>query len=222
MMTPYDWQEGMGNRAQYVEGRLQQGIPVLAKSLDAGIVVVSRRRQSRKIYEIYDRIAFAGLGQPSDLEAIRTAALEFASREGFNRSEDDVNVQRVATAVSTPIRRSFGDFNSAPVVARCLFAEIGDSITSDRYYTIDYDGDFALSRHHASVAGSLELGVQFDNALSEIDPATDPAEAADRLGQYLVTVVPHAKDAASFPEAVLLLRTTDREDRFHWLTAPEA
>ena len=28
MLTPYDWQEGIGNRAQYIEGKLAQGAPV--------------------------------------------------------------------------------------------------------------------------------------------------------------------------------------------------
>ena len=102
MFTPYDWQEGIGNRAQYIEGKLAQGSPVLAVSLEAGILVITYRRQVRKIFEIYDRIIYAGIGQQSDVEAIRMAALEFASKEAFNRSDEDVNGQRVATALSAP------------------------------------------------------------------------------------------------------------------------
>ncbi len=38
MLTPYDWQEGIGNRAQYIEGKLAQGSPVLAISRPEGVL----------------------------------------------------------------------------------------------------------------------------------------------------------------------------------------
>src|SRR6476661_1608987 len=113
MLTPYDWQEGIGNRAQYIEGKLAQGSPVLALSRPEGILFFTYRRQTRKIYEIYDRLILAGIGQQSDVDAIRNAALEFASREGFQRSEEDVTIQRVVNALSAPLKRAFGDFGSA-------------------------------------------------------------------------------------------------------------
>ena len=125
MYTPYDWQEGIGNRAQYIEGKLAAGSPVLAVSLPEGILVYTFRRQARKIFEIYDRLIFAAVGQQSDVESIRGSALDFASREGYNRSEEDVTIQRVATGISVPIKKAFGDFGTAPLVVRCLFAEVG-------------------------------------------------------------------------------------------------
>src|SRR5580692_6290588 len=153
MITPYDWQEGIGNRAQYIEGRLATGSPVLAISLEAGILVFTYRRQARKIYEIYDRLIFAGIGQQSDVEAVRVAALEFASKEGFSRSEEDVTIQRVATAMSGPLKKAFSDFSSSPVVARSLFGEVGPTVAEDLYYVLDYDGDYTTSRNYAIVSG---------------------------------------------------------------------
>ena len=67
MFTPYDWQEGIGNRASYIESRLAQGAPVLAKSLPDGILLFTYRRQAKKIYEVYDRIVYSGVGQQSDI-----------------------------------------------------------------------------------------------------------------------------------------------------------
>src|SRR3954462_3208733 len=124
MYTPYDWQESIGNRASYIEGKLSQGAPAMAVSLDAGILVFTYRSQAQKIYEIYDRLIFAAIGQQSDIEALRTAAVEFTHQEGYNRSEQDVTIQRVASAMSTPLKRSFGDFSTAPFVARGLFGEV--------------------------------------------------------------------------------------------------
>jgi len=75
MFTPYDWQEGIGNRASYIEGKLAHGAPVLAVSLDDGILVFTYRRTSRKICEIYDRL-FAIHGWSAEQERIRAAARE--------------------------------------------------------------------------------------------------------------------------------------------------
>ncbi len=168
MLTPYDWQEGIGNRAQYIEGKLAQGAPVLALSRPEGILLFTYRRQSRKIYEIYDRLVFSGVGQQSDVDAIRNAALEFASKEGFSRSEDDVTIQRVVTAMSTPLKRAFGDFGSSPLVVRSLFAEVGETPEDDLYYVLDYDGDYSLAKGRAAVAGSLEIGDSLDRALADL------------------------------------------------------
>ncbi len=63
MNTPFDWQEAVGHRASYIESRLALGTPVLAVSIDAGIVLFTYKRQARKLFEIYDHLAMAGIGQ---------------------------------------------------------------------------------------------------------------------------------------------------------------
>ena len=227
VFTPYDWQEGIGHRAQYIEAKLAQGAPVLAVSLDAGILVFTYRRQARKIYEIYDRLIFAGLGQQSDVEAIRVAALEFASKEGFSRSEEDVTIQRVATAMSSPLKKAFSDFSSSPVVARSLFAEVNETPAEDLYYSIDYDGDFATSRHFALIRGghpetpddvsklqnlrslTPELALE---AIKELWTSLQSGETSDEAEESWKGLV---------PEAVLLERTNERENRFRLLTPEE-
>ncbi len=223
MFTPYDWQEGIGHRAQYIQGKLSQGSPVLAVSLEAGILVFTYRRQARKIYEIYDRLIFAGIGQQSDVEAVRVAALEFASKEGFSRSEEDVTIQRVATAMSGPMKKAFSDFSSSPVVARSLFAEVGETPGEDLYYVIDYDGDYTTSRNFAIVSGSSEGGP--DGAkLLELQ-SSSPEDAVEALKQvWLSFADPENTEAAEelqkglAPEAVLLERSNLRENRFRILT----
>src|SRR5438045_4506764 len=131
VFTPYDWQESMGNRASYIEAKLSQGSPAMAVSLTSGILVFTYRRQARKIYEIYDRLIFAAIGQQSDIEAMRTAAVEFTHQEGYNRSEQDVTIQRVASALSVPLKKAFADFSIVPVVARSLFAEVHPAVDED-------------------------------------------------------------------------------------------
>jgi proteasome alpha subunit len=217
VFTPYDWQEGIGNRAQYIETKLEQGVPVLAVSLAEGILLFSYRRQARKIYEVYDRLVFAGIGQQSDVEALRVAAVDFAHQEGYNRSEQDVTVQRVATALSTPLKKAFSDFNAAPFVARSLFAEVGATADQDLYYTIDYDGDYAISRASVVLAGSDAQADAFKGKLESIGKAKS-TQALKSLAEIWATSLPDLPLEGLTEEAVLLQRSTDRENRFTLLT----
>ncbi|BBO22472.1 MAG: hypothetical protein QY327_04945 [Fimbriimonadaceae bacterium] len=149
MFTPYQWQEAMSNRAEYVESRLTLGAPVVAASFEPGIVMLTYRRQARKLFELYDRLAFGGVGQQSDIESIRLAALDFAHREGFARSENDVTLHRVIHAISAPMKAAFADFSSPPVIAMALFAELGNTMEEDKYGIVEYDGDFVTTGHCA-------------------------------------------------------------------------
>ncbi len=222
MYTPYDWQEGIGNRAQYIEAKLAQGVPVLAVSVAEGIVLFTYRRQARKIYEVYDRLVFSGVGQQSDVEALRTAAVDFAHQEGYNRSEQDVTIQRVATALTAPLKKAFADFGSAPLVARSLFAEVSESAEEDTYYILDYDGDYAISRGSAVLAGSESQIAGFEGKLDSVQSMT-PAKAVESLQDIwqagMETDERTLKDVLEglTAEAVLLERQEVRENRFRVL-----
>jgi len=154
MITPYDWQEGISHRASFVESRLQGGTPVVAASVKEGILMLTARRQANKIYEIYDHLMVGMVGQQSDVEALRVAAIDFSHQEGFQRSEQDVTIQRVISAISTPLKRAFSDFNTSPFVIRALFAEVGAEPDKDSFFVLDYDGDYTLRRGAAYISGA--------------------------------------------------------------------
>ncbi len=227
MFTPYDWQEGIGNRAQYIEGKLAHGAAVLAVSLDSGILVFTYRRQAQKIFEIYDRLIFGALGQQSDIESIRLAALEFATREGFERSDQDVTIQRVIMALSAPMKRSFADFGGAPIVARSLFAEVHDTPGEDRYYMLDYDGDYSVSRNCACAVGDSGVAQEVMNRLAEVKSSLTPESALEQLEVLWSESMRGDADSEVAPaeglnpEAVLLERASGKENRFRVLVREE-
>lgn len=159
--TPYDFNESVRHRIEYIEERLQDGSPVAGISFDGGVLLLSLRRTQRKIFEIYDRLMFAGLGNQSDLEIIRVAAIDFAHQEGYARSPDDVTIQRVVGfAISPGVKRAFGDILNAPFVFRALFAEMGKTPEQDLYYRLNYDGEFVSLNWAAAVAGTPEAEEQ--------------------------------------------------------------
>ncbi|MBC8065562.1 MAG: hypothetical protein H7Y17_12075 [Chlorobia bacterium] len=221
MITPYDWQEGIGNRAQYIEGKLTQGSPVIAVSLDSGILIYTRRRQSRKIFEVYDRLAFSAVGQQSDVEALRSAAVEFAHQEGFNRSEQDVTIQRLVTALSGPVKKAFSDFSAAPLVSRSLFTEVNESPDTDQFYVLDYDGDYAVSHFSAVVAGTHEQAEAAVTQLQDFDRTLDAAAASEKLRELWKTATEGSDEESKLgdliEEAMHVDRSTAKENRFRLL-----
>ncbi|MBX7135728.1 MAG: hypothetical protein K1X67_23925 [Fimbriimonadaceae bacterium] len=225
MLSPYDWQEGIGHRAQYVESRLASGAPVLVLSIEEGIVAFTVRRQARKLFEIYDRLLYSAIGQQSDVESLRVAAIDFTHQEGYQRSEEDVTIQRVVAALSNPLKRAFADFNTVPFVARSLFAEVEDDAEKDSYYILDYDGDYSVRQGAAYLVGSEEGAAEIKKAFAELDrtkltvkaalAALKPiwAKAMDPTGE---------KDFEALtenltPEATLLERHPKGENRFRVL-----
>lgn len=225
MVTPYDWQEAIGHRAQFIESRLIAGVPVLALSIEEGIVAATFHRQSAKIYEVYDRLMYAGIGQQSDVESLRVAAIDFAHREGFQRSEQDVTIQRIVTAMSQPIKDSFANFSSAPWIARALFMEINSTREEDKYYCIDYDGDYCTDRLRSCLAGTQELSDALEAQMSELDGSTLTAtDAVEKLRQVLQKALDEAAEPDSAPgeqlqfEAVLLSRDDVGDRRLIRLT----
>ena len=56
-----------------------------------------------KIGEIYDRIAFAGVGKFSEFDQLRKIGVRFADTKGYAYSRDDVRGRGLANAYSQVI-----------------------------------------------------------------------------------------------------------------------
>jgi proteasome alpha subunit len=239
--SPYDWNQAIRNRTEYIEERLRDGSPVAALSFPEGILLLTVRRSQRKIFEIYDRLMFAGIGNQSDLETFRLAAIDFAHREGFTRSPDDVTAQRlVGLGLGPVLKKQFGDPFSTPFVLRAIYAELGDRREEDLFFMLNFDGEFASNTSLAVVAGTRAAEERMVEVLQSSVDSIATTEQAVRLaleawaeGRRHVYRSPDdeeghdARDLARFlrdeladgtVEAALLERHTTRESRFRLLT----
>ena len=117
MYTPFDREEAVGYRKDNVENRLREGSPVVGLAYDGGMLLLTVRRTQRKVYEIYDRQMFSAIGMQTDIETVRVRMIQIAHQEGFERSPDDVTLQRlVGFSLSPSLKQAYGDlFFGRPV-----------------------------------------------------------------------------------------------------------
>jgi proteasome alpha subunit len=248
MYSPYDFNQSIAHRAEYVEERLKGGAPVVAISYDQGILIWTVKRTQRKVFEIYDKLMYSAIGNQADVEAVRLAAIDFAHQEGFVRSPDDVSIQRlVGFAISPPLKRSFGDTFNTPNVLRAVFAEIGHTPERDSYFVLNYDGDFTTHIRFAVVAGSeiaesaMRTELESDTNIPDLATALTRAAAAWRAGSRDYTdrsdtddeqrvgteteetdPLREALSNGGTIEAAILERDTPRESKFRLLLPEEA
>lgn len=238
---PYRWLEAVANRREYVREQLKGGTPVLAASLDEGILLLGVGGGQSKVFELFDRHALGGLGHPADLERIRQAAIDAAHVEAFTRAPEDVSLRRlVSFGLGPQLKTNFEQIFSAPYLAELLLAELGPEPERDLFFRLHFDGSFQAQSGGALLAASdpeaeagarkwleenvkttqsrveaAELLLQAWWRLSENKPFTDlPDEAARRAGW---------RQAAGGKQIEIgwLARQSARPARYHGLTAGE-
>src|ERR1035437_2236333 len=143
---PYRWVEAIANRREYIEDQLRLGSPVVLLNYADGMLLLTVSSETRKIFEVYDRVAFSELAHPADIERMRLVAIDLAHIEGFNRAVADVSLRRlVSFGMSPALKTAFEQIFSAPHIVKMLLAELGDEPEQDSIVKLDYDGSFARS-----------------------------------------------------------------------------
>jgi proteasome alpha subunit len=170
----YDWNQSLQQRNEYVEDRLKDGSPIVAVSYEDGILMLTlRAAQQRKVFEVYDRLMLGALGKQSDIESLRLSAIDVAHREGFERSPDDVSIQRlVGFSISPAIKRVYNDQSAIPLTLRAVFTEIHKKQEDDALFVLGYDGEFAVKKGAAVAAGTSYAEQQAETSLTEAAPVT--------------------------------------------------
>lgn len=234
MYSPYDFNQSIAHRAEYVEERLKSGAPVVGLSFDNGVLLFTVKRTQRKVFEIYDQLMYSAIGSQTDVEAVRLAAIDFAHQEGFTRSPDDVSIQRlVGFAISPAIKRTFSDPMTSPHVIRAIFAEIGNTPEQDAFFVLNYDGEFSNSSKFAFAAGStaaedaMREELEKHDDIPDLKTALERAKAAWRAGGSTLLGDDEEKDPLVRAleegeiEAAILERNTPRESKFRLLAQAE-
>src|SRR5262245_26121595 len=194
----------MKDRADYARKGIARGRSLVALSATTGIVIVAENpsRTLYKISEIYDRIAFAGVGKYNEFEMLRIAGIRQADMKGFAFAREDVNARSLANAYAQTLGQVF-THEMKPYEVEILVAQVGDDPEGDELFHILYDGTVMDEVGFTVLGGQAEtieerLGREYEAGLD--------SDAAIRLGARALA----PEDAPALTAAKLEVALLDR------------
>ena len=161
----------MKDKADYARKGIARGRSLVAFRYSGGIAIVAENTSStlRKVSEIYDRIAFAGVGRYNEFDQLRIAGVRHADLKGFAFSREDVDARSLANAYAQSLGQVF-THEVKPMEVEILVAEIGldDDGRSDQLFHILYDGTVVDEDDWVVLGGETEeISERFEEALPD-------------------------------------------------------
>jgi proteasome alpha subunit len=147
----------MKDRADYARKGIARGRALVAVRYGDGIALVAENPSNtlRKISEIYDRIAFAGVGKYNEFDQLRVAGVRAADLKGFQYSRDDVDARSLANQYAQILGQIF-THEMKPMEVEILVAEVGLDGAEDQLFHILYDGTVMDERMYSVLGGDAE------------------------------------------------------------------
>jgi len=147
----------MKDRADFAQKGIARGRSLVAVAFDGGMMICAQNpsRNLRKISEIYDRIAFAGVGRYNEYDQLRIAGIRHADFKGYSYSRDDVDPQALANQYAQMLGQIF-THDTKPLEVEILVASVGYEREGDRMFHIRYDGSVTDEDGFAVLGGETE------------------------------------------------------------------
>ena len=148
----------MKDKAEYARKGIARGRSIVTIEYRDGILLVAENPSTllHKISEIYDRIAFAGVGKYNEFENLRIAGIRHADVKGYSYSRGDVTAKALANAYSQALGNIFTQ-DIKPFEVEVLVAEVGDDNgAKNEIYHILYDGTIEDEKNYAAMGGQSE------------------------------------------------------------------
>jgi proteasome alpha subunit len=147
----------MKDRADYARKGIARGRALVAVRYTEGIAIVAENSSEtlRKVSEIYDRIAFAGVGRYNEFDQLRVAGVRAADLKGYQYSRDDVDARSLANQYAQILGQIF-THEMKPMEVEILVAEVGVAPDGDQMFHIQYDGTVTDQRKYAVLGGDAE------------------------------------------------------------------
>jgi proteasome alpha subunit len=145
----------MKDRAEYAQKGIARGRSLVATTYDVGIAIVAENpsRSLHKISEIYDRIAFGGVGKYNEYDQLRVAGVRHADTKGYAFSREDVDARSLANLYAQYLGNVF-THEMKPLEVEILVAELGDQ--ENQLYHIAYEGTITDEDRFTVLGGDAE------------------------------------------------------------------
>jgi proteasome alpha subunit len=156
----------MKDRADYARKGIARGRSAVAVLYAEGILIAAENSSAtlHKVSEIYDRIAFAGVGKYNEFDQLRIAGVRHADLKGYQYSREDVDARSLANAYAQILGQIF-THEMKPMEVEILVAEVGEDPEHDQVFHILYDGSVVDEDRYSVIGGDAEaIGTRLETA----------------------------------------------------------
>ena len=200
----------MKDKADYARKGIARGRSIIALEYADGIVFVAENPSATlyKISEIYDRIAFAGVGKFNEFEQLRIGGIRLVDVKGYSYSREDVTAKGLANAYSQTLGNIFTAYELKPYECEILVASVGESSDSNELFHILFDGSVTDRVGWVAMGGQADaLGAFLEDNYPKKPPTL---KAALKLGLQALTSIEAREMPAENLEVGVLDRTRPR------------
>ena len=147
----------MKDRADFARKNIARGRPLVVGSFSLGILLCAENTSDilHKISEIYDRIAFAGVGKYNEFDQLRKLGVRTADLTGYQFSREDVNANSLANQYAQILGNVF-THEMKPLEVEILVVEVGEVPEGDQLFHILYDGTVMDEDRFSVLGGEAE------------------------------------------------------------------
>ena len=145
------------DRSEYARKGISRGRSVVALEFDNGILFLAENPSAtlHKISEIYDRIAFAGVGKYSEFEDLRISGVRLADLRGYAYGREDVTAKTIANAYSQALSTIFTT-QMKPYEVEILVGHVGETTAENELFHILFDGSVADEQGFVAMGGNAD------------------------------------------------------------------
>ncbi len=182
MNTPYYVapEQVMKDRAFYARKGIARGRSLIAFRFLEGIAICAENKSAtlHKVSEIYDRMAFAGVGKYIEFDQLRVAGIRHADLKGYTFSRGDVEARSLANQYAQILGQIF-THEMKPMEVEILVAEIGsEDGSSDQMFHILYDGTVVDEDFYVVLGGETEAISERFGEFTEVVELSDGLKRA--------------------------------------------
>jgi proteasome alpha subunit len=209
----------MKDRSEYAHKGIARGRSVIGVEYSDGLLFIAENPSTtlHKISEIYDQIAFAGVGKYSEFEDLRIAGIRHADLRGYSYGREDVKARDLANAYSQALSTIFTQ-QMKPYEVEILVGEVNGDVDGTSIYHVLFDGSVSDEHGFVAIGGHAD---ELTTSLKERYAAGWDLETAVKTAVEVLASPESRSIEASQIEAGALDRTRTQRRKFRRLKDSE-
>jgi proteasome alpha subunit len=210
----------MKDRSDYAHKGIARGRSVIGLEYADGLLFLAENPSAtlHKISEVYDQIAFAGVGKYSEFEELRIAGIRLADLRGYQYGREDVKARDLANAYSQALSAIFTQ-QMKPYEIEILVGEVDGEVDGISVYHVLFDGSVTDEHGYVAMGGHAD---ELTDALRDRYQAGWDLRTSVRTAVELLAATPEPRSlAADQIEAAVLERTRPQRRKFRRLDADQ-